>query len=64
MEGERGIAPVNAYSGKTHRPLPRSRTNLRDDHWSTACVGREDIAELLGTLRKFKPKNKPKKKSG
>jgi hypothetical protein len=50
-----GLMPVDAYMGRTHRPL-RSKRSLNDDYWSGASMSIQEVRLLLGELRNFKPK--------
>jgi hypothetical protein len=51
-----GLMPVEAYMGRTHRPL-RSKRSLNDDYWSDASMSIEDVRLLLGEMRNFQPKS-------
>lgn len=47
--------PVQSYNGRSHKllvPEGEEADILRDEHWSRAGMSRNDVAELLGRIRK------------
>lgn len=46
---------VQAFNGRNHEPLVTEGEEadiLREEHWSTASMTREEVANLLGAIRK------------